>query len=364
MVSRRVLITGSLGAVAVGGSMSRPPVAAAQVTEGCGPAPAPVPSGPDGWLGILAAHRNTVSLRIDDGRRILVDHRSGAGQSAASTIKVFHLAAYASAVTHGTLHPQQTVTMRQWERWYYPADGGAHVAAMRRLGIPYLGSKTVARAADPHRRVRLDDVVSAMIRESDNAAADLVRELVGPGALHRVIRAMGATRTHTGSLLGSLLQAQHPGLSGDDPERLADRYLHDLRFRYRLWLPNRTSYADQARYFTTGGPRTSAADLTRAYRRVVAGTAPGAQIMRRQLEWQKPAPDGARTGFKAGSVPGVLGIGLEQHGPGTTPGATAALLVSGLDQATATSSDFGWQLLLLKAIADPAYARRVACALR
>lgn len=43
--------------------------------------------------------------------------------------------------------------------------------------------------------------------------------------------------------------------------------------------------------------------------------------------------------------------------------ATGALLIGGLDEATASSTDFGWQELLVEAMSDPTYARRVIATL-
>ena len=115
-------------------------------------------------------------------------------QHSASAIKAFHLAAYAEAVRCGRLDPDARVTLRDRERWYYPADGGAHAQALERLRIPAQGNAQVAVARDPSSTVRLDDVVSAMTRESDNASADLVRATVGASTLERVVARLGRRR--------------------------------------------------------------------------------------------------------------------------------------------------------------------------
>lgn len=82
----------------------------------------------------------------------------------------------------------------------------------------------------------------------------------------------------------------------------------------------------------------------RLYDRVAAGSIAGADVMRRHLEWQ-PVSGGVATGFEAGSLPGVLTVGMEQRVVGTKRYATGALLIGGLDEATASSTDFGWQEL-------------------
>lgn len=100
----------------------------------------------------------------------------------------------------------------------------------------------------------------------------------------------------------------------------------------------------------------------RLYDRVAAGSIAGADVMRRHLEWQ-PVSGGVATGFKAGSLPGGLTVGMEQRVVGTKRHATGALLIGGLDEAKASSTDFGWQELLVEAMSYPTYARRVIATL-
>lgn len=54
---------------------------------------------------------------------------------------------------------------------------------------------------------------------------------------------------------------------------------------------------------------------------------------------------------------------MEQRVVGTKRRATGALLIGGLDEAMASSTDFGWQELLVEAMSDPVYARRVIATL-
>lgn len=110
------------------------------------------------------------------------------------------------------------------------------------------------------------------------------------------------------------------------------------------------------------GTRTSAHDLVRLYDRGAAGSIADADVMRRHLQWQ-PASGDVAAGFKAGSLPGVLTVGMEQRVVGTKRRATGALLIGGLDEAMASSTDFGWQELLVEAMSDPTYARRVIATL-
>lgn len=62
----------------------------------------------------------------------------------------------------------------------------------------------------------------------------------------------------------------------------------------------------------SNGTRTGADDFARLYDRVAAGSIADADVMRRHLQWQ-PASGDVATGFKAGSLPGVLTVGMEQR---------------------------------------------------
>lgn len=385
---RRALLTGTgfaarrAARLAAVGLLATGVLTACQESEtiedpACAPAPPPATGSVEGWIGLLAAHRDTVSLRLDPGlgeadpgrgeadkRPKPVEHRSSESGPSASTIKAVHLAAYARAVAEGRLSPDRPVAMSEWERYYFPADGGAHAAALDRLGVPAQKTGAAAIATDQARTVRLDDVVSAMIRESDDAAADLVRELVGPEALDAVLRDAGAEHTEVGSLLGMLLAATHPELAGQGAEELARRYTSDEAFARTVLTSPAADLATQQAYVAEHPPRTSAADLDRVLRAVAQGAAPGADVARRHLEWQPAGPDGVRTGFKGGSLPGMVGIGFESvRADGSA--ATGALLVSGLDEPTwtAAQTDPSWQQLVLRAVDDPQLAGRLRCAL-
>ena len=58
----------------------------------------------------------------------------------ASAAKIIHLLAYADAVADGTLRPDTQVPVAEWEAFYLPLDGGAHAAALDRLGIDSPGT--------------------------------------------------------------------------------------------------------------------------------------------------------------------------------------------------------------------------------
>lgn len=79
-----------------------------------------------GWLGYIARHRNDVALDLQTltGERIALN--PDIRFPTASAIKIVHLAAYAAAVDAHRVNPQDTIDVGQWQRWYFPLDGGAH----------------------------------------------------------------------------------------------------------------------------------------------------------------------------------------------------------------------------------------------
>jgi hypothetical protein len=105
----------------------------------------------------------------------------------ASTFKVLVLGLYAQEVADRRLDPRTPVPLGDVARWYWPGtDGGAHQHALddwRRQNV-----------VDVTDRVPLDEVAWAMIRWSDNAAADyLIARVGGSEAVERFARSMGMT---------------------------------------------------------------------------------------------------------------------------------------------------------------------------
>lgn len=111
---------------------------------------------------VVGSHPDDVAFVVDDGRGRTVAHRAGDTVPLASAIKVVHLAAYARAVASGELDPAEPVPLSKWKRWYLPnTDGGAHPKALQRLGV-----------TEPDDTVTLEQMVTAMIQESDIYATD------------------------------------------------------------------------------------------------------------------------------------------------------------------------------------------------
>ena len=342
LVAVPLLLTGCAGT---------PEGAAATTSPSC-PAPPPADvTTAEGWLGRLAAAPGDVAVLVRSGDDVLVDHRSHEPQPLASALKVVHLAAWAAAVEDGRLAADQEVAVGDCERWYLPgSDGGAHAAALTRLGIPNDG----VRALDPAARVRLSDVVSAMVRESDNAAPDLLRDLLGEEAL-----AAAGWGGAPPSFLGAFLRLVDP--TAGDAEDAARRYAGDPAEAARVQALPLPGVDAQAAWADTTAAA-SAADLAGLHLALADGDPPGA---REQLEWQPPPEGLAGVGFKGGSLPGVLAEAVTvRAADGTT--SVGVLLVRGMpaDEWAATlAAGLPHQQLLVGALTDGDTAARLACAL-
>ena len=162
----------------------------------CSPAQAPSDlSSPEGLEAYLKNQINEgsrdVALAVysvnEDGTLSPADalaYNENAPLPLASTVKIVVLAAYAQAVAEGSLNPDEEVSVRDWEAYYLPfTDGGAHPSVLESLGI----ASDELGFAEEDVGVRLDDVASAMIVQSDNAATDYLMNRLGDAALTRVI---------------------------------------------------------------------------------------------------------------------------------------------------------------------------------
>lgn len=316
----------------------------------------------EGWLGLIEQSPETVSLVVDDGRGHVVEHRHDEQQALASAVKVVHLAAYARAVAGGELDADEQVPLLDWERWYVPGtDGGAHPAALDRLGIANDG----VSATDLTATVRLDDMVTAMIQESDNAVPDYLRYRLGDDALVEAAAAGGWEGFEAPTLVTTVLAVFDPALGEGDQWATAQRWAFDEQFRAdtsaEVQIP---AYEDQAASVEQVGAKGSAAQLDSLYRSLADGSfGAGADIALRQLEYL-PAPDGAEgLGFKGGNLPGVLNQAFElRREDGTV--ATAVWLTDGLpaDRYEAANTGLGnQQMLIIDALQSSDALDRIAC---
>jgi hypothetical protein len=344
----------------------------------CAPAPTADPVSDEGWLGLLAAQPEDVALVVDDGRGApdsVVSHAPERPMPLASAIKIVHVAAYGRAVAEGRLDPDEPVRLADWDRWYLPSDGGAHIATLDLLGIPH---DPVGNATDPQRTVALSSLVAGMVGQSDNAAADYLRDRLGDQALVDAAAAGGWRDLDVPSILGgqlALVRPQEaPPLTAPRAERraaelaLARRYAADPTFRQDSIRRLEAQAADveasllESERWADGTPAASAAQTAGLWRAVIGGSfGPGAEVARAQLEYLGPRPDGQVRAFKGGSYPGLgtmalsirrpdgsVGIGV-LLGNGFAP--TADLAAVGLAQAR----------LLAASLEDPAERARVLC---
>ncbi len=373
-MSIRTLADGVLTAVVIANavgcaSTATPPGASVVPRPGCA---APAPSGVDtvrAWIGYVAAHRGDVSLTIDDGRGARVVLRPGQQQPLASAAKVVHLAAYGRAVAEGRVRAADQVRVDEWERWYLPGtDGGAHPKALDRAGVRNDG----VRALDPQRSVPLDTVVASMIQESDNAAADLLRDRLGDEALSRAAADGGWIDVDLPSFLGATLALVAPELAPASVPRaqraaaelaLARRFATDPTLRTELSTRPLPPIEVQQRWAdeTTTG---SANQLNALHRAIATGAlGPGTDVARRHLEWQEASlPGVVGVGFKGGSLPGVLTEAFTvRREDGST--ATGILLVRRMPAAdwVEALTSFAHQQMLLAAMTDPAVMTQLKC---
>ncbi len=285
----------------------------------------------------------------------------------ASTRKIVLLAAYARAVSNRTLDPVRAVKLADWEAYYLPGtDGGAHPAALKRLAL-----KTGAGYT-------LDQVAGAMIRESDNAAADFIYALLGADAVQAVIHDAG-------------LKGQEPlfPISGEfrayDRTRLSATFkLSREAFRAQAISltpapgsrPTATPLpgpADQARLSDAFTVRGTARDYAGVMARVMTGTflnTDVSAIMARHLEWPLDGADVKasfeRLGAKGGSLPGIYTNNFYLL-PKVGPAAGQRRVVSVFLRRIPASREQAWtqaaELFAVTAAVRPDFAARVNTAL-
>ena len=319
-------------------------------TDACPPPPSANTATADGWLGYLAQHGDDTGLVLDTGTGTTVEHRENDRQPLASAVKVVHLAAYARAVAGGALDPNERVQVTDWERWYFPGtDGGAHPKALARLGGP----------SD----VTLDQLVGAMIQESDNAAADYLLDRLGDRALIDAANAGGWQNFTPATKLGSMLRARDSSITVGTERDAARRYANDPAYRAEMTAKPPPGYEQQAAWADTTEAG-SAADLASIHRSIATGSfGPGADVARRHLEWQPPTPGSVAVGFKGGSLAGVLTDAIYvRRDDGTV--ATAVLLNRRMpkDPWVAAVTALPEQALLIDAMQKKETAQRLQCA--
>ncbi|MGV9672481.1 serine hydrolase [Gordonia sp. NPDC003504] len=350
-----VLTVAGLVVATVPTASESPHAEAAPAMAGCAAPPPPDVSTTQGWIGYLAAHPDDYGLAITTADGQDFGHNIGVRFPTASAIKLVHLAAYAQAVARGDLHAEDTVGVDEWEQWYFPLDGGAHRESLRYLGIPEVNGVAVDRT----RQVSYRQLVDVMIRFSDSAAPDVLRERLGDGALLAIMRAYGLGDETPGLLglyLGLLDPTVHTAAQRDSAAR---RYRHDPAYAAHMLslaatAPPLTVATDSTIDATPG----SLHALMSAIARGTLG--PGAAIARNVLEYQGVSPDGGILGFKGGSLPGILTEVFEYRFADARI-AVGTLMVRGLSPDDAARNDFAHQRLLLGALTDPQVTAALRC---
>lgn len=260
----------------------------------------------------------------------VLSHQADEPMPLASTMKIVVLAAYAHAVAQGQVAPQQPIKVADWERFYLPGtDNGAHVAALEEFQV---AADSQGFAQDGNALVPLDRVVWAMIRYSDNAAADYVYERLGADAIEAISTLAGlegqepilpldgtflAWDNHEHGYSVDGLLALDSVAYAQEVARLHNAYGEaEWRAAERMWRTNErgaTRIVHEAQLAERFMPKGTVRDYARIMAGVISGTFLSPEVsatMRTYLEWpmEKPGNQQRFTAFgaKGGSVAGVL----------------------------------------------------------
>ncbi|MDL5154474.1 serine hydrolase [Actinomycetospora termitidis] len=352
---------------ACGGSAEAPRAAALPANPprpaGCTPPTSTDLTKPGGWLNRIVSAPQTVGLVVDDGRGRVVSHEADSPMVLASAVKVVHLTAYAAAVADGRIRPDERVSRADWERWYVAGtDGGVHPLALQRLG--------------PGPDYTVDQLVSAMIQDSDNAAPDWLRARLGDDALRAAAASTGWNDVDLPNYAGAAARLARPDLApaGAPREQLAQvdaqlgrRVADDPAFHAEVEQRLATAaqqdperYVADSQAWSTTNSRGTAAQLYGLYRAIATGTVPGADVAVRHLTWQGPTEVGT-LGFKGGTFVNVLTFGSFLRRP---DGSTGYAVILGADlplTPTTTEQIPGQQQLALAALVSPQAFDRLVC---
>ncbi|MFI9388779.1 serine hydrolase [Kutzneria sp. NPDC052558] len=339
MLSRRHLLAGAAA------------VAAVPLLAGHAVADTPTPPATD-WIQWLAQRREHVSLYADDDRGHRLAWQADRRVPTASTYKSIHAATFAGS----GINPQRRIRIRDWEAYFLPGmDGDAHPNSLAMLGIPANGKY----AADPDQLIPLDWVVQAMIVQSDNAAADYLRDRLGVPALRRTAACGGWPNAEVAPELGQMLRLWWPGAN----DELAARFLADATFRTRALAElSDVPTTDAMLAWTKTTNRATPRDLASLFRSIATGRVPGQHYL--ELPTQGGTlPGELGIGYKGGSHPGVIDMALYlRRADGTV--VTATIMVSELSWSdwlamNAGVGDYSVQIGL-GLLRDPATWQRVS----
>ncbi|MGB1253102.1 MAG: serine hydrolase [Candidatus Promineifilaceae bacterium] len=252
----------------------------------------------------------------------------------ASTAKIVVLTAYARAIAGGVLDSAETLTLAEWDRYHVPnTNGGAHIAALSDLDIEH---DQWGYALDDTQQVTIDQLVNAMIVQSDNAAPEWLIDRLGYEAIQAVVTDLDLDETlrllpHSGLLL-TLQNHEQDELTAEHVDALLamDRPAFEaLVWRNQARFIDETVWGAAARDFwradeSIRDPRLelqamallSAQGTTRDFATIMAGvvserlfSAEISQIMRSHLEWPMEIAGNSAEfqalGNKGGSLLGI-----------------------------------------------------------
>lgn len=247
----------------------------------------------------------------------------------ASVVKIIHLVAYANAVNSGRLNPATTVPLADLDAYYLPgSDLNGHTLAVSEL-------RGEGRVFGDPPAIFLEDVPRMMIQYSSNAATDYLHQLLGQETIEQTAINLGMSQqTAPCPWIGQFLIMDNPDgelsdllnvrryisdwpLYSVEVMNLTARFSSDPGFRAEIgtWRGRgQQPSIDVQRLFSDNlnaqGSAGSYAALMATIAQNQLGSWELSVLIRRYLEWPTFFPDNqqqlAWTGYKGGSLPGVL----------------------------------------------------------
>ena len=342
-------------------------LAAALLTACTRSAPPQRLSSPAGLLDWISTHRDHAGLVVlsDGSAQPEVALNPESLFPLASTKKVLILATFAQQVVAGHLSEDELVPVSAVERYYWAGtDGGAHPAAALEWQRDLTGGNSVPLSA----------VARAMIRWSDNAAADyLLARVGGPDAVAQTAQLLGMSQQEPlASILGEFRSwSRNPqqwlAASPADRSHLAEVAESSAA---ATALPSVSDQRRLAEADVAGAP----IEWAKAMRSLAAGSEIGpaaAAIARRYLDWPRTEFPHNREVFdlymtKGGSLPGVITEVSYVRSLGAAQGTTVALFMRNLPPGieSALHASFEQQSLIRELATDPSFRAKAVRMLR
>lgn len=279
-------------------------------------------------LNYIALHRDQFSLVAfdvgaeEDGIYLNADRP----RPIAATAELQLLLGYSAQLASGELHADTRISVADWERFHLPrTDGGSHEYAMRALR---------AAGAEKDGQVELQDLVLAMLRYSDDSAADMLMMQLGRAQVEALPAQLGIPDEDPAWPMSGQLQvwreARPDGKTAQNAQGAKSptgrsAYVDAAWAQARLLAdPARgpqqqkqwqeegltLSLREQADLTSVTSPRGRARAYARLMARVAAGELPGSRQAQDALGWIKHNAELSQRfdsiGTQAGSLPGAL----------------------------------------------------------